>query len=131
MDDFYQGRAWIELDRAALRRNVERLSALLPPGCILMPAVKANAYGHGAVLIARELNKMGIDAFCVATVFEGVELRQNGILGEILILGYTHPQYTPANGTISRPRRGNKQTLCRATCWKRRISTSFLLVATQ
>ncbi len=95
MDDFYQGRAWIELDRAALRRNVERLSALLPPGCILMPAVKANAYGHGAVLIARELNKMGIDAFCVATVFEGVELRQNGVLGEILILGYTHPQYAP------------------------------------
>ena len=86
MDDFYQGRAWIELNRAALRRNVERLSALLPPGCILMPAVKANAYGHGAVLIARELNKMGIDAFCVATVFEGVELRQNGVLGEILIL---------------------------------------------
>ena len=51
-----------------------------------MPAVKANAYGHGAVTIAKELNVLEINAFCVATVFEGVELRQNGVLGEILIL---------------------------------------------
>ena len=95
MADFYQGRAWIELDRAALRHNVERLQALLPSGSALMPAVKANAYGHGAVLISKELNALGIDAFCVATVFEGIELRQNGVRGEILILGYTHPQYAP------------------------------------
>ena len=95
MTDFYQGRAWIELERAALRHNVERLQALLPLGSALMPAVKANAYGHGAVLISKELNVLGIDAFCVATVFEGIELRQNGVRGEILILGYTHPQYMP------------------------------------
>jgi len=95
MSDFYQGRAWIELDQAAVRHNVERLQALLPPGCVLMPAVKANAYGHGAVLIARELNALGVNAFCVATISEGMELRQNGICGEILILGYTHPQYVP------------------------------------
>ena len=95
MTDFYQGRAWIELDRAALRHNVERLKALLPAGGALMPAVKANAYGHGAVLISKELNALGIDAFCVATIFEGIELRQNGVWGEILILGYTHPRYAP------------------------------------
>lgn len=95
MTDFYQGRAWIELDRAALRNNVEQLRKMLPPGCALMPAVKANAYGHGAVLIAGELNALGINAFCVATVFEGVELRQDGVEGEILILGYTHPQNVP------------------------------------
>ena len=95
MADFYQGRAWIELERAALRHNTERLQALLPSGGALMPAVKANAYGHGAVLISKELNALGIDAFCVATIFEGIELRQNGVRGEILILGYTHPQYMP------------------------------------
>lgn len=95
MTDFYQGRAWIELDRAALRHNVERLQALLPTGSALMPAVKANAYGHGAVLISKELNALGVDAFCVATIFEGIKLRQNGVRGEILILGYTHPQYAP------------------------------------
>lgn len=53
-----KARAWIELDRAALRHNVERLRSLLPEGCVLMPAVKANAYGHGAVLIAKELNRL-------------------------------------------------------------------------
>ena len=84
--------AWIELDRSALRKNVEALSTLLPPGCQLMPAVKANAYGHGAVLIASELEHLGIRAFCVATAKEGVELRRHGIAGDILVLGYTPPE---------------------------------------
>jgi len=57
-----------------------------------MPAVKANAYGHGAIEISRELNAYGINAFCVASASEGVMLRKNGIKGEILILGYTHPE---------------------------------------
>jgi len=89
---FQKGRAWIELDREALRHNVETLRSLLPDGCELMPVVKANAYGHGAVLISQELNAMGVKAFCVASVLEGIELRRNGIRGEILILGYTHPE---------------------------------------
>jgi len=57
-----------------------------------MPAVKANAYGHGAAEISKELNINGIRSFCVATVSEGIDLRKHGIKGEILILGYTHPQ---------------------------------------
>lgn len=85
------GRAWIELDRAALRHNVQALRGLLPPQCRLMPAVKANAYGHGAGLIARELNALGVDAFCVACAAEGAALRRYGVKGEILVLGYTHP----------------------------------------
>lgn len=88
-------RAWIELDRAALAHNVAVLSGLLPRGCALMPAVKANAYGHGAVLISRELNALGVDHFCVATAPEGVELRAHGVEGEILVLGYTHPEQFP------------------------------------
>ena len=95
MTAFPTGRAWIELDRAALRHNVEYLRSLLPPGCALMPAVKANAYGHGAVLVARELNALGVGAFCVASAAEGAELRENGIAGEILVLGYTHPACFP------------------------------------
>lgn len=91
MSDTKKGRAWIELDVSALRRNVNALSGMLPPGCELMPAVKANAYGHGAVLIANELAAMGISSFCVATAKEGAELRCAGIEGDILVLGYTHP----------------------------------------
>ena len=88
---FQKGRAWIELDRVALRHNVDALRAFLPNSCELMPAVKTNAYGHGAVLISRELNRLDVNAFCVATVQEGAELRRNGITGTILVLGYTHP----------------------------------------
>lgn len=94
-DNFPRGRAWIELDREALQHNVETLRSRLPGNCRLMPAVKADAYGHGAVLVAKELNRMGIDAFCVASASEGVELRRQGIEGEILVLGYTHPRQFP------------------------------------
>ena len=83
------GRAWITLNLAHLRHNVAVLQAQLPLGCQLMPVVKANAYGHGSVPIARELNSLGIRAFCVATAEEGAELRRYGIAGDILILGFT------------------------------------------
>lgn len=90
--NIYKDRAWIELDMKNLRKNVRSLESLLPQDCELMPAVKANAYGHGAVLISKELNRVGVKSFCVATISEGIELRQSGIKGEILILGYTHPE---------------------------------------
>ena len=89
------GRAWIELDPGALAHNVAFLRSIIPKGCRLMPAVKAEAYGHGAVLISKELNRLGVDAFCVAGIQEGIDLRKAGITGEILILGYTAPQDFP------------------------------------
>lgn len=88
-------RAWLELDREALKHNISKLRSLLPNTCRLMPAIKADAYGHGAVLIAQECNRLGIDSFCVACISEGIELRKNGVRGEILILGYTHPKQFP------------------------------------
>lgn len=88
-------RAWIEIDKDALRKNVEFLQERLPKDCKLMPAVKANAYGHGAVLVARELCRLGVEAFCVAGVSEAVDLRRAGITGEILVLGYTAPEQFP------------------------------------
>lgn len=88
-------RAWAEISREALVHNVRYLQSLLPGRCALMPVVKANAYGHGGSLIARELNALGIYSFCVACISEGIELRQQGITGEILILGYTHPDQFP------------------------------------
>nr|WP_304970614.1 alanine racemase [uncultured Acetatifactor sp.] len=88
-------RAWIEVDSRALAHNVEALRSRLPERCRLMPAVKADGYGHGAVLISRQLNLLGVDAFCVACVEEAIELREAGIQGEILILGYTPPEDFP------------------------------------
>ena len=79
----------------ALCRNVLALRSLLPKDCKLMPALKANAYGHGALPVAKALQQMGIDSFCVACISEAAALRKNGIKGEILILGYTHPKQFP------------------------------------
>lgn len=88
-------RAWIELDAEALRQNVELFRARIPQHCRLMPAVKADAYGHGLVPIARLLDSMGVDAYSVACISEGIELRNAGIRGKILILGYTSPEDFP------------------------------------
>lgn len=82
-------RAWIEISIGNLRHNVETLKKIMQPGCELMAVVKAQAYGHGAVLTASHLNKMGVMAFAVATIEEGITLRKGGICGEILVLGYT------------------------------------------
>ncbi|GMQ63406.1 hypothetical protein AN2V17_26390 [Vallitalea sp. AN17-2] len=56
-----------------------------------MAVVKADAYGHGAVKVASFLNELGIKAFAVATIDEGILLRKKGIKDDILILGYTDP----------------------------------------
>lgn len=58
-----------------------------------MAVVKANAYGHGDILIASHLNQMGIYSFAVATLEEAIHLRKFGIEGSILILGYTPALY--------------------------------------
>ena len=92
MEAWEKSRAWIELDMEHLRGNVRYFKRILPKNCILMPAVKANAYGHGAILVARVLQEEKITHFCVASVSEGIQLREAGIKGEILILGYTAPE---------------------------------------
>jgi len=88
-------RAWIELDMNNLRHNVSVIKERLQNSCQIMASVKANAYGHGAIEFCRELNTLGIRFFCVASIMEGVELRKHHIEGEILILGYTHPELFP------------------------------------
>ncbi|HZK19419.1 MAG TPA: serine racemase VanT catalytic subunit [Treponemataceae bacterium] len=84
-------RAWAENNLTNLRHNVKVIQQVLPDGCNVMAVVKANAYGHGDVPIAVELNHNGIEAFAVATIDEAIHLRDEGIEGEILILGYTTP----------------------------------------
>jgi len=84
-------RAWVEVDLKALSYNVASLTNSLPIGCELMAVVKTNAYGIGAKAIAAHLWSVGVKSFAVSSVFEGIQLRENGLGGEILILGYTHP----------------------------------------
>ena len=82
-------RAWVEIDTSALIDNARSLEAFMPDSTRLMAVLKADAYGHGAVRSALELNKAGFRAFAVACCAEGVELRRAGVKGLILILGYT------------------------------------------
>lgn len=85
-------RAWVEIDLDNIRHNAAVLSRLLPAGTRLMAVVKADAYGHGAVPVARCLEPMGVRDFAVATVDEGIQLRRAGIQGDILVLGYGAPE---------------------------------------
>jgi len=85
-------RAWAEINLENLRQNVRILQKYLPEKCDVMAVVKANAYGHGDIEISKTLSRIGVKAFAVATIDEGIRLRQNGIRGEILILGHTDPQ---------------------------------------
>lgn len=84
-----KGRSWLEINTKNLKYNARLLQRLMPQGCEMMAVVKANAYGHGAINVSKCLNEIGVKAFAVATIDEGIELRLNGVKGDILILGYT------------------------------------------
>lgn len=82
-------RTWAEISLANLEHNYRALRSGLEPGCKFVGVVKANAYGHGAVPVARRLEELGADYLAVACLEEGLELRQAGIQSPILILGAT------------------------------------------
>ncbi len=86
-------RAWVEVDLGALAGNVQQLRGLLAPPTVLMAVIKADAYGHGAVAVAKTCLAQGVNWLAVATIPEAIELRQAGIHAPILVLGVTQ---TPA-----------------------------------
>ncbi|WP_223896384.1 alanine racemase [Lactobacillus huangpiensis] len=85
--------AAVYVDLAAIRQNIKEEIKHLRPEQKLFAVVKANAYGHGAVRIAREAVKVGASGFCVAILDEAIELRQAGIVQPILVLGVTPEKY--------------------------------------
>ena len=91
--EYYRVKAEIKLD--AIHENVVNAKALTKPGTKLMAIIKADAYGHGAVMVAHTLEDVA-DAYGVAILEEGIELRQSGINKPILILGYTPAPLYPA-----------------------------------
>lgn len=87
-------RTWAEIDLDCLRRNYEKLRERMGPQAKFMGVVKADAYGHGAVEIARKLESLGADYLAVSNVEEAEELRRGGASLPILLLGYTPPELT-------------------------------------
>ncbi len=86
------GRAWMEISIHNLQHNYRQLQSFLPDKCNIMGVVKADAYGHGAVMISQNLCKEGCDFLAVASIDEAIKLRNANISASILILGYTLPQ---------------------------------------
>jgi alanine racemase len=84
--------AWLEIDLAALTDNYKTIKSLIPENTKIAAVVKADAYGHGAVKVAKKLSYLGVDYFCVASPDEGLELRQQGIKKPILVLGEILPE---------------------------------------
>ena len=78
--------AWVEIDRGALRKNVRAFKRLLRGRERMCCVVKADAYGHGAAECCQIMQQAGADMFAVATVLEGVKLREAGITLPILVL---------------------------------------------
>ena len=91
MPDRRTVRTWAEIDLDALAHNYRLLRGLAPEAKIL-GLVKANAYGHGAVPVAKKLESLGADMLAVACLDEAIELRQAGIALPILCLGQTPPE---------------------------------------
>jgi alanine racemase len=83
--------AWVDVDLAAVAHNVRACRSLLARDCRLVAVVKANAYGHGMVRIARTSLRSGADELAVANVHEGAQLRQAGITQPIQIAGPLAP----------------------------------------
>ncbi len=87
--------SWVEVDLDAIRHNAGVMRSILAPGCQLMAVVKAQAYGHGAVAVARAALEAGATWLAVARVREGVQLRAAGIDAPILLLGPMTPSEIP------------------------------------
>lgn len=95
--DIKMTRAWAEIDLAAIRQNYTAAAAhAASHGAKIAAVIKANAYGHGAIEVARELSSVcGANFFAVATFPEAVELVEGGISSDILILSEIHPSLYP------------------------------------
>ncbi len=87
-------RTWAEINLDELTHNIITLRKILTPSAKFLGVVKANAYGHGMTECAHTLQTSGADWLAVATIPEGVTLRQAGITLPVLCLGQTQPELT-------------------------------------
>ncbi len=80
------------VDLAALSHNLSQIRKRLPPDCAVMPVIKANAYGHGAIETAQALIRQNLGYLAVFSIDEAIALRQAGIAVSIVVLGPFVPQ---------------------------------------
>ncbi|MBP5179736.1 MAG: alanine racemase [Clostridiales bacterium] len=88
-DGVFFDRTCVEIDKSALKYNIEQIRRITDPKADIMAVVKADAYGHGAYEVAKTLLDNGANGLCIATIGEAVHLRKSGIDARLLILGGT------------------------------------------
>ncbi len=91
----FKKHVWAEINLDAIKNNINGFRTLVGDTEIIA-VIKANAYGHGALETAKLLTEIGVNTFAVASLREVAELRNGGIKGNILILGYTAPEDSKA-----------------------------------
>lgn len=79
--------AWVEINIGNLEHNIKEIKKNVAPGMKLLGVVKADAYGHGSIMLAPTILASGVDMLGVASIDEGVDLRQAKIKCDILVLG--------------------------------------------
>jgi len=83
---------WIEIDLDAIANNFQRIREFVKKETRILGVVKADAYGHGLVEVAKEFERQGIDYLGVTEISEGVQLRKAGIKVPILVFGPFLPE---------------------------------------
>ena len=79
--------AWVEINLEHLAQNIQAIKKIIPQGKKMMAIVKADAYGHGAQMLAQTMLASGVDMFGVSSIDEGLDLRQVKIKAPILVVG--------------------------------------------
>ncbi|MGH7493738.1 MAG: alanine racemase [bacterium] len=87
--------AWVEIDLRGLRQNLSLIRQDLPGDLEWCSVVKDDAYGHGAVAVARQTVQAGAGGLAVATLGEAIQLRDAGITADILLFGERTPEELP------------------------------------
>ncbi len=88
----YLRRTWAEVNIDAIQHNFNSIKNAVNNNAQIMCVIKADAYGHGAVFLAKLYEKLGVSRFAVSNIEEAMQLRENGIVLPIIILGFT-PAY--------------------------------------
>ena len=84
---------WLEVDLGAIKHNIKLIKTMT--GTKLMAVIKANAYGHGVIAVAKAAEEAGAEWLGVARMEEALNLRNAGISAEIMVLGYAPPVLVP------------------------------------
>lgn len=82
-------RTWAKIDLDAIEHNYNEIRNHVSPESEIMCVIKADGYGHGAIFLAREYERLGVKRFAVSNIEEAMQLREHGIKSPILILGFT------------------------------------------